>query len=203
MSSPADWQKAIREAQTQFLRAAEQMNAEEARKAAEKNAADGANLAKVLSKLFGIEISPLPTNVWVSPDGIHFAFQYKTDWDGGKISFSESLPRGYDKLCWWFNLIFWKPSPEKFQNEFAGTSGFVQATSHDIDGDWQGVRADIAMQIDRIHEDWEREVKRIEATLLRPQRQSTDTIHLGLPEQLYTVIYEIVQDVVANQYRDY
>lgn len=198
MSNVPDWQKTIRAAQQEAQRRADEANAEEAIKQAAKDAADGAALAKVLSKLLGFEIAPLPTNEWVSPDDIHFRLRSK---DGSVLR--EMNARDTTKLCWWFELDFWMPPPEQYADLWfsysMGTTGTIYANCNPIDGDWSPLQVDIAYQIDRVTDDWQQSVEMCSKLASAPARQSAETVHLGLPERLYTLIYEIVQDVVANQ----
>lgn len=198
MSNHSDWQQTIREAQREAQRLLDAANAEEAIKLAAKNADEGAALAKVLSKLLGFDIAPLPTNEWVSPDGIYFRLRSK---DGAVLR--ERNARDTTMLCWWFELNFWKPSPDQYSELWfqysMGTTGVIYANCDPVDGDWSNWQADIAFQIDKIVDRWQQSVEQCSKLASAPARQSAETVHLGLPERLYTLIYEIVQDVVANQ----
>lgn len=198
------WQANIRVAQQQMLKAEEEKQAEAKRAQAAKDAEQGALLAQVLSRIFQYPIPAQPTNLWVSPDGFHFAFK------NGKCS--EGIWSNTDIRAWWFKLMIWKPLPPEIEaatrdDEYFGAFDTQAFNGVPITDDFfmAETRVRVANIIDYVDQRWHQIVNQI-TERQRPRQAAsatpTPTLELPLFERLYTVIYEIIEDVVANREAD-
>ena len=209
-ADPTAWQANIRVAQQQMLKAEEEKQAEAKRAQAVKDAEQGERLARVLSKIFLYPIPAQPTNEWVSPDGFHFSI------DPG--SFKEGHYRETDILCWWFKLTISKPLPPEIEAATRGDEYYWGETAVDTqtfngvpvnteDGDMVETRIRVANIVDFVDQRWHQIVNQVTGRLSQAASSAaapapTPTLELPLFERLYTVIYEIVEDVVANREAD-
>jgi len=197
----AAWQKAIRDAQAVKRRIEADENAAEERAAAEKNADEGAILGRVLSRVLGFGIDPLSENEWVSPSGIYLAIARKTS-SSTDLDFTEGKPLNFDRNCWWFRLLVWKPAPKRLASAFWRSGSMpvcIVAQSHEIDGDWIEIRAKIADAIDQVENAWATENARCETEVAR----NSGAI-LGLPsetpaDRLAAAIVDMITEVVRGE----
>jgi|JRYL01.1.fsa_nt_gb hypothetical protein len=168
------WQQTIRAAQADYLFARAEAEKECAEKAAAKEADDGRHLGHVLS-FFGIDAEPTINNLTL--DGITFRLvKSSSTFYSEDVNYLVGQPRDSEKVCIWFTLriekdLTYLPDEDRERIHYSGLYDDITVSAMPLESlFWPEHQAELANIIDRINEEWERQLTQI----ARPWNESEE-----------------------------